>query len=258
VKANALLVALAQVGPGGGGGGGAGGGPGVGGGGGSGTSAGSGPSQGPPGQMEQGKDVEGPQEAPRSAKLFDSKRTTQSLQIDLGPIYYREAGKAGINAGGRGDGGKSGYERGTGELRLGVAITTSWKPFYLTGYQQTNLRVFDGSRAAWSIFTQQLSTGVYLGPFEPEVRIGFSLLTLDVFDGHYSIEAMSPRVAAAVGIHLGKIRLDIQTHTEYLWRWFGPDYLIRGVSLGLRLDVPRPKGPVFSESPSGDSKNRTP
>jgi hypothetical protein len=223
------VTAAAQIGPGGGG---------------AGSGAFSGPSQGPPGAMEVSPRGTMPKESPRSAKLFDSTRVTQSFQLDIGPLWYRPAGRA-LDASGR----LEPFQRGTGEVLAGVAITAKWKPFYLTGLQQTNLRVFGAKSAAWSILTQQLAVGLYVGPFEPEVRIGGSLLTVDVFEGDYSFEALTPRVAAAVGIHLGKIRLDIATHSEYLWRWFGPDYLIRGVSLGLRLDVPQPKTPVFSDSP---------
>jgi hypothetical protein len=201
---------------------------------------GSGPSNGPAQAGEASPEsVDNlPVESNRSLKLFDQKRTVQGFDIQLGPVWYREAGRT-----------PNDFERGTGELLIGVSITTKWAPFFLTGYQQMHLRAFDSKSFALSILTTHMGAGLTLGPIEPEVRIGAGLVTVDVFHGDYSIEALSPRVAAGVGLHLGKIRLDIATHSEYLWRWFGKDYLIRGVSLGLRLDVIRPKGPSFSDQP---------
>jgi len=131
----------------------------------------------------------------------------------------------------------------------GIAVTTHWKPFFITGYQMTHFRVLDSKSFVWSVLSTGMGTGVRLGPLEPEARIGLGLIQLDAIHGEYNASLLSPRVAMGVGMHIGKIRLDIQAHTEYLWRWFGPDYLIRGVSLGLRFDVPRPKGPVFSDKP---------
>lgn len=165
----------------------------------------------------------------RSVKLFDTKRSTQHFQIALGPIWSHKVGS------------REGFERGTGELRLGATVTTPWKPFYLAGSQETNLRIFGGDAAAWSILFNQISAGIVLGPFQPEVRLGLSLLTVDVFKGDWSVEALSPRVSFGTGLKLGTIRLDIHAHSEYLWRWFGPDYTIRGITFGIRLEVPRPK-----------------
>ena len=39
--------------------------------------------------------------------------------------------------------------------------------------------------------------GVRLGPFEPESRVGFSLITLDAFHSQWSFEMFSPRVEDA-------------------------------------------------------------
>lgn len=199
-----------------------------------------GPSSGFPGEMEAAPESGAPpKESARSVKLFDQKRTVTGFELDIGPVWYREVDR------GRG----RAFERGTGEVVLGVSYTSTWKPFYVSGFQQTAFRAFDSSSVAWSVLMTSMAGGMVIGPFEPEVRVGMSLLTLDVFRGSYSAEMLSPRVSAGIGMHLGKIRLDFQTHSEYLWRWFGPDYLIRGVSIGLRLDIPRSKGPVFTETP---------
>jgi hypothetical protein len=179
-----------------------------------------------------------PKESPRSVKLFDSRHVVQSFELDVGKIWYRNV-----------ENGREAFHEGTGEILAGVAITATWKPFYLTGMQAMHLRAFDAKSFSWTLLGSHLAGGMRIGPLEPEVRIGLGLVTADVFHGEYSAQLLTPRVAAGAGIHVGQIRLDIQTHSEYLWRWFGPDYLIRGVSVGLRLDVPRPKGPVFSDGP---------
>lgn len=177
-----------------------------------------------------------PKESPRSFKLFDQEHTTQAFEFDLGPVWYRQAKPT-----------RDDFERGTGEILAGVTTSTTWKPFYLTGLQQTHVRVFGAKEAAWTLLASHIAAGLVLGPIEPEVRIGVGWLTADVFRGDYSIQLLTPRVAAGVGVHVGKIRLDFQAHTEYLWRWFGPDYQIRGFSVGLRFDAPKPKLPTFGD-----------
>lgn len=170
----------------------------------------------------------------QSVKLFDSRRTIQGFELDVGPVWYRRHGIHGPD---------SEYDRGLGELRLGAVQTTPWKPFYLAGSQQTAFTVFDSKSFKWSVINEEFSAGISLGPFQPEVRLGLALLTVDVFHGEWSGELLSPRVGVAVGLKLGKIRLDIQGYSEYLWRWFGPDYTIRGISLGVRLEASKPKPP---------------
>jgi hypothetical protein len=207
-----------------------------------------GPNIGPPQGVPQASDSNSPnqsienppEESPRSVKLFDQKRTVPGFEINLGPVWFRKAGPHGE---------PRDWERGTGDILAGITITTHWKPFYISGYQMTHFRVLDSKSFIWSVLSTGMGAGVRLGPFEPEARLGVGLIQLDAIHGEYNFSLLSPRVAMGVGLRLGKIRLDIQAHTEYLWRWFGPDYLIRGVSLGLRFDVPRPKGPDFSEKP---------
>jgi hypothetical protein len=176
-----------------------------------------------------------PPEAKGSVKLFDQRTATFSLQLDVGPIWYRPTSDV-DTADWSAD-----YQRGTGEIAAGPVISTPAHPFYLAGVQKTLLRMLDSKSFAWSVLTHELATGAALGPIEPEVRLGFSLLTVDAMYGDWSFELLSPRVALGMGIHLGKIRVDMKGYTEYLWRWFGPDVLVRGITLGLRFDVVRPE-----------------
>lgn len=168
------------------------------------------------------------QEAPQSVKLFDTRRTVSAAELDIGPVWYRSRDT------------NDNFERGTGEIAFGTITTTPWKPFYLAGSPQTLLRVLDSKSFAWSVLIHQIAVGMEIGPLRPEVRFGASLLTIDVFHGEWSAELLSPRVGLGLGFSVGKIRLDIQAHSEYLWRWFGPDYHIRGVTLGVRYDLPKP------------------
>jgi hypothetical protein len=179
---------------------------------------------------------EAPTLSRRSVKLFDTRRAQFGLEVDTGPMWYRSVHDRF-------------RELGTMEIRAGQTITTpNVKGLYLTGMQQTNFRIFGEKSFAWSVLFHTIGAGVRVGPFEPEAHFSTSILTLDVFRGNYSVELLSPRAGAHLGIHVGKIRLDFGVYSEYLWRWFGPSYLIRGLSFGLRLDVPRPKGPNFTET----------
>jgi len=201
-----------------------------------------------------------------SVKLFDSRRSTTSYQLDIGPIWSRQVQDE------TPDQQRTNFRRcvdangspvatdcrdpGTafaGEISVGTAYTTPYKPFYLIGQIKTTLRIVDDKSFSWALFNQELGGGMMLGPIEPEIRIGLAPLNLDIFHAEPSISLFTPRVTVGAGIHLGKIRVDIKAHSEYLWRWFGPDYLIRGITIGLRFDVTRPKSP-FPGSPDQPAK----
>lgn len=169
--------------------------------------------------------------ADKSSRLFDLSTTTSGLQLDLGPVWYRRAA------------GSKGFDLGTGEIALGLTVTNAHKPFYLAGHHKLVFRAFDSKSYHFS-FTSEIATGLAWGPFEIESRIGINLVNLGAFHGEWSAELASPRVAAAAALHLWRFRVDIQAHSEYLWRWFGSDYLVRGITLGLRLDLPRPQHPL--------------
>lgn len=175
----------------------------------------------------------------KTARLFDLSTSVSSLQVDLGPIWYRPATSVG----------PKGFERGTGELAIGTVTTSKWKPFYLAGHHKVVLRAFDSKSYAGS-FSSDFATGAYLGPIEIESRIGLNILNLSAFHGEWSADMISPRVSVGAAVHLWRFRVDIQAHSEYLWRWFGNDYLVRGVTLGIRLDLPRSDPPVMKKSSS--------
>lgn len=181
-----------------------------------------------PSRPEASPRTEDPKLSRRSVKIFDTSKSTPGFELHLGPLWYRPAFD-----------GTDAYQRGTGEIILGAGLTTPYKHLYLGGFQYTHLRILDSKRVAWTIFGHEIATGAKLGIFELESRFGVGFLTVDAFRGNYSVEMLSPRVSAGAAIHPGSFRLDIQIHSEYLWRWFGEDYVFHGISLGFRLDAPR-------------------
>jgi hypothetical protein len=180
---------------------------------------------------EEGLDVRSdppPKLAPGSVKIFDTRLTRYATALSGGPIWYRSVHDD-----------FSGLRSGVFEARLGQTQQTPRFPFFLAAYRWIDFRMFDDKSFALS-FIHEIGAGVALGPIEPEVRTGFHLLDLDVFHGGYSASLLSPRVSAGGAINLGKFRLDISAYSEYLWRWFGPSYYVRGVMIGAALDTTPP------------------
>jgi hypothetical protein len=176
-----------------------------------------------------------------SYKLFDTFSTVRSYHLTVGPIWTRQIQDETPQQR------LTGFDRIaplTGEISLGMTYATPYKPFYLLGGQRTILRVIDDKSFSWSIFHQDVGGGLQIGPLEPDVRVGVSVLTADIFHAEPSIQLLSPRVSAGIGIHVGRFKVDVRGHAEYLWRWFGPDYLVRGVTLGLSFDLPPPPNPL--------------
>lgn len=202
----------------------------------------SGPSWGRP-EVVDSPQADGPaKQGKNSIKLFDSYRSILSYQLDIGPIWSRRASETTPLSR------RTNFEH-QAPLASEIAIgsyyqTPSFRgPFFLTSEQATALQILDGKSFLWSIFMNKLGGGVRFGPFELEGKVAIHALSVDIMHAQPSIQLLSPRVEAALGLHLGRFRVDISGHTEYLWRWFGPDYFIRGINIGLRLDRVRPKTP---------------
>jgi hypothetical protein len=176
-----------------------------------------------------------PKARPRAGKALRDDDTLATIALDIGPLWFRKVEDTTPRES------VTNFERGTGEVALGSTSTAAYGPFYVAGSGRTILRSLDAKSFAWSIYHQDLAGGLRLGPLEPEARFGVSVLTVDVFRAEWSAELLSPRVSFGVGVHIGRVRVDVRAHAEYLWRWFGPDYLVRGLTLGVRLDVPRLK-----------------
>ncbi len=203
--------------------------------------ASSGPSWGRPDVVNSPETGEVPKESHRSVKLFDTRKSIVSWQLDVGPIWNRKVQETTPESD------RKNFDHSAplaSEIGFGTVYTTPYRDrFFMVGELKTLLRIVDAKSFSWSLFHQELGGGLILGPIEPEVRIRLSILSADIFHAEPSIQLLSPGVSAGFGVHVGKIRLDIKAHSEYLWRWFGPDYLIRGVTIGIRLDLTRPKTP---------------
>jgi hypothetical protein len=122
------------------------------------------------------------------------------------------------------------------ELAWGPTTSVGQGPFRFTGILQLDVRAFDSSSWAVGLSTHAFEAAARLGAIEPHVRAGFALLTVDDFDGQPSIEMLSPRAGAGLGVRVWKLRVSADVYAEYFWRWFGPSALVRGLSLDVRYE----------------------
>lgn len=161
-----------------------------------------------------------------SARLFDLSTATVGADLEAGPIWYRSRGQ--------------GFQRGAVEIAAGQTITAPLKPFYLAGSQRTVFRALDSVTYLWTILQTGLASGAKVGWFEIEGQIGLGLLGISAAKGAWSVDILSPRVGASVGAHIGRFRLALGAHSEYVWRLLGPGYATRGLTIAFRFDTAQP------------------
>jgi hypothetical protein len=164
-----------------------------------------------------------------SVALFDLEHISSATEAEGAPMWWRKAGS---------DSTQHGWE-----LSLGAVTETRVGQVFLAGIIRTQFRYFDSASFALSPIQNMAMAGVRLGPIEPEVRVGMSLLTFDVFHGAYSFEMFSPRVEGGLGLRFGRFRLSAHGFSEYLWRWWGSSYFEKGVAFEVRLEAPK-KSPI--------------
>lgn len=209
----------------------------------------SGPSWGRP-DVQNSPETQGPSpQGKNSVKLFDAYRSQISYQIDVGPIWVRRASETTPITRRRNFDHMAPL---ASELAFGTMYTTkAFKgPIFIATETLTSFRILDDKSFSWTLFEEKLGGGISIGPLDFEAKIRAHFIHVDIMHAQPSIQLLSPGVEAGFGFHLGRIRLDIKGHTEYLWRWFGPDYYIRGVTIGLRFDVNRPKNPFPGAPPA--------
>jgi hypothetical protein len=160
---------------------------------------------------------------------FDRRLLSSSRVFDLGLLSYR-----GVH--------HDAWSPGVLELLLGQEIHTHRFPFYVLSTRGSSIRVYD-DKSFGLAFIQDVGGGVAIGPLEPEWHIGAHLVELDVFHGNYNASVVSPRASFELGIRAGRARFELIAYGQYLWRWFGESYLVRGVSLGLQWDEPKMRPP---------------
>ncbi len=170
--------------------------------------------------------------APGSVAIFDWEHTYQGVELEGGPMTWRRAGANGTASG--------------WELSIGSVTESRLDSVFLGGIVRAQFRYFDSQSFAASPLQSMFTSGIRLGAFEPESRVGLSLLTVDVFHGAYSFEMFSPRVEAGFGLRIGSFRASAHIFSEMLWRWWGDSYFEQGVAFELRFEPPKAK-PPFAE-----------
>jgi hypothetical protein len=125
------------------------------------------------------------------------------------------------------------------ELAWGPTLAVDQGPFRFAGLVQVDVQEFALSSWAVGLNTNAFEVAARLGPFEPQVRAGVALVTVDDFDGNVSAELLSPRVGMGLGLRVfRKVRITVGAYAEYFWRWFGPSDLMRGLTLDIRFERP--------------------
>jgi hypothetical protein len=180
-------------------------------------------------------------ESPRSIKLFDTQRTIPSWEIHAGPLWNRRVQDTTPTTDRRNFSHDAPL---ASEIGAGIIQTTPYGPLYLVDVTEMLFRVIDDKSFSWALFHQELGGGVVLGPLEPDVRVRVGILTADIVHAKPSAQLLTPGVSAGIGFRLGKLRVDGRGNADYLWRWFGADYVVRSFTIGLRLDFPPPKSPL--------------
>jgi hypothetical protein len=158
-------------------------------------------------------------------------RQHTSFEVHYAPVWYRGIGSADPHW-------PLGFEVG-----FGSRVTTRVLPLLVSWSVEPALRVLDSKSFALSIL-QRVFVGLAVGPFEPEVGAGLSMLTVDVFHANFSVELASPRAELGFAVHFGRLRLGAHAYGEFLWRWLGDrDYLLRGVAIELGVEPSRGSPP---------------
>jgi hypothetical protein len=125
------------------------------------------------------------------------------------------------------------------ELAWGPSLADTEGAWSLSGLVQMDVRAFATSSWAVGLSTHAFEVAARLGPFEPYMRVGGALLTVDDFDGQVSAELLSPRVGAGAALRLGRrVAIGVGVYSEYFWRWFGPSVFVRGLVVDLRVERP--------------------
>ena len=134
------------------------------------------------------------------------------------------------------------------ELRGGAALTWRKGPFYVTSTEATALRIFDRRSYSLSILQNGGHAGLSLGPVDFGAGMALSLLNIDYLKHDLSFGMASPRSLVQMRVAVGPVRLGVPAHVEYLWRWFGRDYWVRGAGVTLDIESPSFRGPRAREA----------
>jgi hypothetical protein len=156
--------------------------------------------------------------------IWEDQHEHHPLELNAGPIFWRKRGDRATSL-------TQGFEG-----SVGTSTLVRVRPFVMFATTELTLRALDSSSYALS-YMQSLSAGLVLGPVEPDLRASLSMVTVDVLRGNWSAELLSPRVAAGVWLHIGRLGLGAHAFGEYLWRWLGNgDVIDRGFVFELSFE----------------------
>ena len=168
-----------------------------------------------------------------SVRLFDQRTAERSGELHFGLFNWNQWGAQKSDNG--------------WEIGGGVTVLSRMRPFFLGGRAQLLVRVFGDDGLIITPFNYSAEVGASLGPLELFSQWGVSFVNFGPVKGQWSADSLSPRVAAGVALKLGVLRADAALYSEYMWRWFGPDYLIKGLAFTLRVDGGQYKSPLNTE-----------
>lgn len=140
-------------------------------------------------------------------------------------------------------------------LGLGEQVTTLRGAFWAGIDREFELRFVRHDALSLSLWRYQWEGGLRLGKLEPGVRVGMTLLHLDVGHG-FSFGLLSPRVGAGVWFKLPRSRIGVSAFSEYFWRWTGDESaFVHGLVLELQPDAePLVQGSRVTFSPSSPAR----
>jgi hypothetical protein len=147
----------------------------------------------------------------------------------------------------------TGYSLGFGEV-----LTTLRGSFLAGAMLENELRWLPGDGLWLTLSRYQWEAGPRLGPIEPVVRVGLSVMQVGVGKEGPTLGFLSPRVGGGVWLKLSEVRLGFSAFAEYSWRWLGDQSsFVRGLTFEVQpaappLRKPRRAPPVVpaTSSPS--------
>jgi len=121
------------------------------------------------------------------------------------------------------------------EVSAASSSQTTQRELSLSGTAGPVLRYLGDGSWSGTLSRHRVVGGPSLGPFQLLGGFGFSTLTVDHIDDHWGVGLLSPMSAASLAVQFGRVRMEAGGYVEYLWRWNGADYWLRGISLALRI-----------------------
>ena len=136
---------------------------------------------------------------------------------------------------------------------FGESLTTLRGAFTAGVLQEHELRFVPADALSLSLSRYQWEAGPRLGPLEPMVRVGFTLLHLDVGHG-VSFGMFSPRVGCGLWLKLPGARAGVSVFSEYFWRWVGDQSaFVHGLTLELQPDAELLRKPRATSWPASSN-----